>query len=302
MDFFELNTFLTLSQTLHFAHTAEKVNLSPSALSRLVSRLEDETGTALLERNNREVKLTDAGKRFAEFARKCLMEKEDVFNLLKNESDEVSGTLKVYASVTACYSIMPPFLKKLSTSFPKIHLSIETGDPAAAISAVKEDRADIAVAALPENEASLPMLFETLPIRRTPLVFAAAVGSEFENVSGSPQDIVSSVPLILPKTGLARERFDIWTESRNVKPVIAAETEGNEAIMALVQLGIGIGLIPHIVLTNGPYEHGFTCHSAGNALGYYDVGFIQKRQVTGSESYKRMREAVNSVLSDLKKS
>lgn len=299
MDFFELNTFLTLSQTLHFAHTAEKVNLSPSALSRLVSRLEEETGTTLVERNNREVKLTEAGKQFAEFSKKCMIEKEDVFNILKKESDEISGTLKVYASVTACYSIMPPFIKKLSQKFPKIHLSIETGDPAAALSALKEDRADIAVAALPETEYGLS-LFETFPVIRTPLVFAGATGSIYEKVSGSPQDIVSSLPLILPKAGLARERFDIWTESRNVKPNIAAETEGNEAIMALVQLGIGIGLIPHIVLTNGPYDKGFTCHSAGNALGYYDVGFVQKRQIIGSDSYKKMREAVNSILNELK--
>ena len=74
MDFFELNAFLNLSQTLHFAHTAEKVNLSPSALSRLISRLEDETGTILLERNNREVKLTPQGADFARFAKKCLDE------------------------------------------------------------------------------------------------------------------------------------------------------------------------------------------------------------------------------------
>ena len=162
-----------------------------------------------------------------------------------------------------------------------------------AITAVRNGTADIAVAAIPEN--GIPLM-DCIPVRRTPLVFAAATGGLYEKVSGSPQDIVSSVPLILPKAGLARERFDFWIESRNVKPVIAAETEGNEAIMALVQLGIGIGLVPHIVLTNGPYETGFTCHAAGNALGYYEIGFIQKMHYSGSESYKKMRLAVNDIL------
>jgi len=297
MDFFELDAFLNLSQTLHFAHTAEKVNLSPSALSRLISRLEEESGTLLLERNNREVKLTKAGADFARFAKKCLEEQEDILNSFKSSGDEVSGTLHVYASVTACYSIMPPFLKELSDSFPKIHLEIETGDPAGAINAVKDGRAELAVAAIPESGLSG---IDALPVRRTPLVFAASIGGAFEKVSGSPQDIVSSVPLILPKTGLARERFDKWIQSRNVKPVIAAETEGNEAIMALVQLGIGIGLIPHIVLTNGPYDKGFTCLSAGNALGYYEVGFIQKKEISGSESLKKIRRAVNEVLNRMR--
>lgn len=293
MDFFELNAFLTLSKNLHFAKTAEQVNLSPSALSRLISRLEEETGCNLLDRNNREVKLTEEGKTFAVFAEKCVQQKEDLNTKLNQKSDSVSGTLHVYSSVTACYSIMPPFLKEITEKYPDIHLDIQTGDPAGAITAVRNGTADIAVAAIPEN--GIPLM-DCIPVRRTPLVFAAATGGLYEKVSGSPQDIVSSVPLILPKAGLARERFDFWIESRNVKPVIAAETEGNEAIMALVQLGIGIGLVPHIVLTNGPYETGFTCHAAGNALGYYEIGFIQKMHYSGSESYKKMRLAVNDIL------
>lgn len=293
MDFYELNAFVILSKNLHFAKTADKVNLSPSALSRLISRLEEEAGHPLLERNSREVSLTSEGKAFAEFAEKCLREKEDMLSSFNNSKSEVNGILHVYASVTACYSIMPPFLKQVTEKYPHIHLDIQTGDPAGAVQAVKDGSADIAVAAIPEFGISG---MDCIPVRRTPLVFAASAGGPFENVSGSPQDIVSSVPLILPKTGLARERFNLWIESRNVKPVIAAETEGNEAIMALVQLGLGIGLVPHIVLTNGPYETGFTCHAAGNALGYYEVGFIQKQQFTGSESYKKMRQAVNSIL------
>lgn len=188
-------------------------------------------------------------------------------------------------------------VKPNDEKYPKIHLEIETGDPAGAVNAVKEGRAELAVAAIPESGLSG---FDTLPVRHTPLVFAASIGGPWEKVAGSPQDIVSSVPLILPKTGLARERFDTWIESRNVKPVIAAETEGNEAIMALVQLGIGIGLIPHIVLTNGPYDKGFTCLSAGNALGYYEVGFIQKKEITGSESLKKIRYAVNEILNTMR--
>jgi len=293
MDFFELNAFLTLSKKLHFAKTAQEVNLSPSALSRLVSRLEDETGQILIERSSRDVKLTREGVMFASFAESCLNKKEDVFADFNSANRSVSGILHVYASVTACYSIMPPFLKELTETYPDIQLNVETGDPAGAIHAVKEGRADLAVAAIPDTP--LPEL-DCIRVRRTPLVFAASTGGPWENVSGSPQDIVSSVPLILPKTGLARERFDFWTQSRNVKPVIAAETEGNEAIMALVQLGLGIGLVPHIVLTNGPYDKGFTCHAAGNALGYYEVGFIQKKQISGSDSYKKMRAAVSKIL------
>ena len=244
MDFYELKAFSVLAKTLHFTRAAEKVNVSASALSRMISRLEQESGRQLFERNNRGVVLTADGEAFAAFAQKCLDEQEDLQARFAGRSERVSGTLHVYASVTACYSIMPPFLKRLSERYPEVQLSVETGDPALAPAAVRTGRAELAVAAIPDGGFAG---FDTVPMCRTPLVFAASTGGAYEEVSGSPQDIVSSVPLILPKAGLARERFDLWITSRNVKPVIAAETEGNEAIMALVQLGLGIGLVPQLV-------------------------------------------------------
>ena len=293
MDFYELKAFSVLSQKLHFAKAAHEVNLSPSALSRMITRLEEETGVTLFERNNRDVTLTDNGKKFLKFAEKSLSEKEELLTDFSNKTDEVSGTLHVYASVTACYTIMPPFIKQLALKYPLIHLSVETGDPAGAPSTVREGKAELAVAAIPENGYDT---FECIPVRTSPLVFAASNKGPYVEINGSPQDIVSSVPLILPKQGLARRRFDAWTKSRNVKPVIAAETEGNEAVMALAALGLGIGLVPKIVLENGPYSEGFICHSARNALGYYDIGFIQKVQITGSESVRKIRLAVTDIL------
>ncbi len=293
MDFVELDAFLKLSRTLHFAHTAEEVHLSPSALSRMINRLEQEVGSPLFERDNREVHLTNEGMEFAKFAEDCLENKEQLLEHFSNKDKEVRGTLHVYASVTACYTIMPPFIKKLKAKYPYIQLSIETGDPAQAASAIREGRAELAVAAIPSTSIDF---FDCIPVRKSPLVFAASTPGPYVEISGSPQDIVSSVPLILPRTGLARKRFDSWVKSRNVKPQIVAEAEGNEAVMALSALGLGIGLVPKIVLDYGPYKEGFICHSAGNALGYYDIGFIQRTQISGSEQKRQIRLAVTDIL------
>jgi len=293
MDFYELKVFLDLTKTLQFNKTAQNVNLSPSALSRLIARLEEENNATLFERNNKEVFITEEGKKFAVFAEKCLNEMDSLQNDFKNKDNILHGTLHVYASVTACYTVLPPFLKILSSKYPGIQLSIETGDPAGALRSVKDGRAELAVAAIPDQK---PDFLDTISVKHSPLVFAAASNSEYTKVYGSPQDIVSTVPLILPKAGLARERFNYWIKSRNVKPNIAAETEGNEAIMALCALGIGIGLVPKIVLENGPYSEGFIYHNAGNALGYYDIGFIQLRDITGTENTKKIRYAVKEIL------
>lgn len=293
MDFYELEAFVTLSRTLHFGHAAAKINLSPSALSRMIARLEEETGTELLDRSNREVSLTENGKIFTKFAQDMLKKREDLSASLSKDKGKTTGTLHVYASVTACYTVLPQFIRLLTKKYPYMQLSVETGDPAGALQAVREGRAALAVDAIPDDGyASM----ETISVFKTPLVYAAAADGPYTQVSGSPQDIISSVPLVLPKAGLARERFDKWTKSRNVRPIIAAETEGNEAILAIAQLGLGIGLVPQIVLENGPYKSGFVIHAAGNALGYYNVGFIRRTEITGTQSERRIQEAVSDIL------
>ncbi len=295
MNFYELEAFVTLSNTLHFGKTANLLNMSPSALSRVISRIEEETNTILLERNNRQVLLTEQGKIFKKYASEILNKKDELNEkLIERKSDDVNGTLSLYASVTACYSILPDFIKRLLERYPKIQFSIETGDPDGATLAVRENRAILAVAAIPENGLNG---MDTILIKKTPLVFAASNESLFTDIEGSPQDIISSTPIILPKSGIARTRFDKWTKSRNVKPKIVAETEGNEAILAVARLGLGIGLVPQIVLENGPYKGLFKIHTAGNALGYYDVGFIIKKDFSGNIGNKKVFDAVKNILS-----
>ena len=293
MDFYELNAFVELSKILHFGKAAEHLNMSPSALSRIINRLEEETHSTLLDRNNRQVQLTKEGKTFKKFAQEVLEKENELKEEIGGQNQVIKGTLHVYASVTACYTILPDFIKRLTERYPYIQLSVETGDPAGAVAAVKENRAMLAVAAIPENGLAQ---METVSVIKTPLVYAAAKNGPYTNLQGSPQDILSTVPLVLPKTGLARRRFEKWTKSRNVKANIAAETEGNEAILALADLGLGIGLVPQIVLENGPYKGDFIIHTAGNTLGYYDVGFIRKADFSGTKTSKRIFDAVINIL------
>jgi len=293
MNFYELEAFVTLSKTLHYGETASQLNMSPSALSRVITRLEEEVGVPLLDRSNRQVMLTAQGKLFEKFAQETLLKRKDLTEKISGFGNEVEGVLPVYASVTACYTVLPDFFKRLTERYPKIQLSVETGDPAGAITAVKENRALLAVAAIPEKGLAS---METVSVVKTPLVYAAAKNGKYTQLEGSPQDILSTVPLVLPKAGLARSRFDKWIKSRNVKPVIAAETEGNEAILALAQLDLGIGLVPQLVLENGPYKGEFVIHTAGNILGYYDVGFIRKAEISGTASMKKIQEAVGNIL------
>jgi LysR family positive regulator for ilvC len=300
MDFHELEAFVALADTLHFARAAAQVHLSPSALSRLVGRLEEESGVRLFERDTRQAALTAEGETFLRFARETIHQRDDLYLKLGERDDKLRGILRVYASVTACYSILPPFVDALSREHPALRLSVETGDPSDAAVIVREGRAELALDALPPGGFHD---LETFSVQKTPLVFVSSRSGAYgklvtEKTAFNPERFLGSIPLVVPKNGLSRERLDRWTRERGIKPLIAAETTGNEAVLALARLGLGLGLVPRLVLENGPFAEGLALYDAGPAFGDYDIGFIQKNPASGTEAARYLRAEIGRIIRD----
>lgn len=281
MDLIELQAFVALARCLHFAKAAVAVNLSPSALSRLLGRLEEELGTRLLERGTRQISLTDSGMAFLAFAEETLQKREEVSRHIAACDGRVRGVLRVFASVTACYSILPPFARALAQTYPELRLAVETGDPAEAGSAMAEARVDLALAALDPEAASKHDQFS---VQRTPLVFVASRTGPFGALQAADRPETSPAvlcrsPLILPHKGLARDRLDRWLRRHAMRPLIAAEVAGNEAILALAHLGLGLGFVPQLVLDNSPFATGLVQYPAGREFGDYNLGFMLSRGI-----------------------
>ena len=85
--------------------------------------------------------------------------------------------------------------------------------------------------------------------------------------------------LVLSERGLARERVDQWFRERDVVPSIYAQVAGNEAIVSMVSLGFGVGVVPRIVLDNSPLVDTVRILDVRPALLPYEVGLfaLEKR-------------------------
>ena len=135
-------------------------------------------------------------------------------------------------------------------------------------------------------------------VKKSPLVLVSSP-NKFQNKKyTTPEETISSIPLILPKAGLARKRFDYWCKNRNISPNILAETAGNEAIIALARLGLGLGLVPKIVLENGPFSEGVVQYSTFSQLEEYNIGFIFNPKPSGTEGAKKLQKAIIQILKD----
>ncbi len=237
-------------------------------MSRAIQRLEEEVGQPLFFRDNRSLTLTPAGELFREYADHTLQGWQELAGRLA-AAEIPGGRLRLYCSVTAAYTILPDLLGRFRGAHPRVHLHLQTGDAAQALAQFRNDEADVAVAALPGR---LPAGLTFLELVQTPLLFIAAAAFPAAVVYRKKKIDWQETPLIMPERGLSRRRLERWLAEEGVAPNIYAEVAGNEALIAMVGLGCGVGVVPQLVLEKSPLREQIQVLEAAPSLAPYSVG------------------------------
>jgi LysR family positive regulator for ilvC len=253
MDQKALAMFVHLSQSLHFGKTAQAHHISPSTLSRAIQRIEDEVGSELLHRDNRTVVLTEHGKEFRLYAEQQLECWQVFQQSIVQEEQALTGKLHIYCSVTAAYSHLPPLLERFRAQHPLVEIMLTTGDAADALEQVQNQSVDFAIAANPEQ---LPrsVYFQHLDTIML-AVIAPTMNCKVQQQLSEKVLVWSKIPIILPEYGPARKRFEPWYRKKQQgKPNIYATVSGHEALVSMVALGCGVGIVPQVVVDNSPVK------------------------------------------------
>jgi len=277
MDHYALKLFLHLSETLHFGRTSQACHISPSALSRQIQRMEQEVGRKLFERNNRSVTLTTSGRDVRDYARTVLEGWQLLMDKLVEDGRDLKGEIRIYCSVTASLSILPKLLSAFRSAYPNVHIRLQTGDAAAAIQKVAAGDCDIAVSALPER---MPPVLDFKILTETSLVFIAPRTTS--SFSGALEGNISwkGIPFILAERGFARRKIDAWFKYQGIKPNIYAQVSGHEAIISMVALGCGVGIVPKLVIEKSPLKNTVSVLKKQPLMNPYTVGIcIQAKKI-----------------------
>lgn len=288
MDQRDLQVFRVLCRNLHFGRTSEECSLSPSALSRMVQRLEEETGQPLFLRDRRGVEMTRAGEALLDYAEETLSRWEALQGTLQREERVLRGQISLYASVTACYTVLPGVLSAFRRRHPGVRIDLVTGDAAGGWERVREGQVDVTVIAEPEG---LTPSAAFLQLTETPLRFIApreegrisrlaglnGPVSEGRSMGGGAEGWEKrahwgELPVVLSRSGLARKRLEAWFRRQGIRPRVYAQAAGNEAISALVALGCGVGVVPALVLDKSPFRDQLRVLPVAQELEPYYVG------------------------------
>lgn len=122
-DFTRIRTFIKVVDAGSFSAAARDVS-STSSVARQVKSLEDELGVRLLNRNSRNLSLTDAGRRFYERVTSIAEELNNAKSEAKSLHDEVKGLLRVSLRITAGMAVILPALPKLLAQYPELMLDV----------------------------------------------------------------------------------------------------------------------------------------------------------------------------------
>ncbi|MBU1467396.1 MAG: HTH-type transcriptional activator IlvY [Gammaproteobacteria bacterium] len=274
MNIKTLKQFLALAETLNFGRASDECHISISAMSRNIRHLEDELGVSLFNRDNRTVVLTQEGQKFLKYARDTSRQWHLIRHELMDNSDQLSGEISLYGSVTASYSFLYELLRRFRIAYPAIEIKLRTGDPEHAIAHVLDGKEDISLAARPTN---LPRGLAFKPIAISPLLFIAPLEQQVPNVptnTPTTPEEWANIPMILSESGVSRTRIDEWFRQQDIAPRIYAQVTGNEAIVSMVSLGFGIGVVPKIVLDNSPLVDRIKVLDVQPELEPYDIGLF----------------------------
>ncbi|PVX41307.1 LysR family positive regulator for ilvC [Pasteurella langaaensis DSM 22999] len=277
MEFNDLNLFIHLAQTQNFSKTAVQHHMSPSTLSRQIQRMEDELGQPLFLRNNRQVVLTEMGQQFLQFAQRNWQQWHQFKQQIRTNSEELSGELKLFCSVTAAYSHLPQVLEKFRVRYPKVEIQLTTGNAALAVERVQSQQADLALAGRPMNFPNT-LAFHHIDDISLSLIAPRVACTATQLLQQDPIDW-QQMPFILPVDGMARQRFEQWAKEKKIKhPKIYATVAGHEGIMPMVALGCGLAILPDVVIKNSPMHTQVSSLHLDMPIAPFELGICVQKQ------------------------
>ncbi len=245
MELRHLRYFVAVAETENVTRAATKLHVSQPALSRQIHDLEDEIGFPLLERSAKSVRLTEAGRTFLTEARAVLQRAEEAVAAARAKAGGMAGEIQVGYAPSLTVQILPPMLRAFQGEFPQVRVALHDLSSEEMLEQLGARKLQIALTVRPPAKLLRTLAF--LEIARYAMVVAVAPNHPMAKLKAITLQQVAPEPLI----GLNRKDYpEAHAETKRLfaavglKPNFAEEHEGGTSIIAAVEAGRGIALVP----------------------------------------------------------
>ncbi len=240
----ELETFIAVSELGSFRRAAEKLGVSqPSVTSRL-QRLENVLGVRLLNRTTRRVTTTEAGERLRLRAEHTVTELRSLVQEFRDEAALRRGRVTIAAASSVAASVLPPVIQQFAQTNPGITVTLIDEFVGPVLQHVSAATADLAVVPFAGTSAEYdfePLFHDEFLVvapRNHPLARREVV--DFEQIARYPL-------LMLPRETAIWNTIRDEFERRNLKFEPAFQAYNLFTLVGLVEVGLGLSLLPKII-------------------------------------------------------
>ncbi|WP_207459782.1 LysR family transcriptional regulator [Azospirillum sp. SYSU D00513] len=242
----QLQIFVEAARSLSFTRVAEKLNLTPAAVSFQIRQIEGLSGFPLFERVGRRVVLTDAGKALVDYAAIVLKALHDADQRMMALKGLSGGQVTIGLVSTAKY-IVPHMLGRFQTMYPGVSIHLQDGNRREIQEALMKGEIDIAVTGRPPDETEV----EAHPFAPHPSVIIAPPNHPLAHGSAAqlwarniPLNALANDRFILREMGSGtRALMDRYFQDHGFAPEITMISSSNETIKQAVIAGMGVSLI-----------------------------------------------------------
>lgn len=239
-----MEQFVAVAEELHFHRAAERLNMSQPPLTNAIRKLEDDIGVMLIERGNRVLGLTAAGKTFLDEARETLRQASQAVTATVDVAEGRTGILRLGYVGSSLYGRLPDVIHAFRLSHPKVRLELREATTAAQVVALRDGLLDIGVLIPPLDHAEN---IERVSFDCDRLCMALPKGHPLDQHSNLTLADLSHEPFILwpmlEGRGFHLQVIRLCANAGFV-PMVVQEAHGMHAVLSLVSAGAGVSIVP----------------------------------------------------------
>lgn len=264
-----------------FTKAAEVLSYSQSGISRMIKDLETEWNIPLLERSRSGVRLTSDGLKLLPHAKRVCEE----YQKLQMEVDDLhgvqSGIIRIGTFSSVATHWLPNIIKAFQKDYPNIDYELLLGDYTEIEEWIAEGRVDCGFLRLPTYPE-----FDTIFLEQDNLMAIIPENHPLADNEKFPLAKLCEEPFMLLERGAKAEVSEVF-ERNHLTPHVRFTTWDDYAIMSMVESGLGVSILPQLILKRVPYR---ILAKELDVPAYRNIGLAVKNKETVSLAVKRFME------------
>ncbi len=293
MNLKDLKYLVALADTGHFGKAAERTFVSQPTLSAQLKKLEDYLGVKLVERQPKNVQLTEVGKQIVVRARRMLDEGDSIIALARNNTDPFAGKLKVALIPTIGPYLLPRVMLKLRKALPKLGLMLYEYQTEPLLKLLREGEIDLGILALPVSHD-----LETRSLYSEPFTAALPNGHPLAAKAAIKVSDLKGQTLLLLEDGHCLRDQALEVCSRvDVREAEDFRATSLETLRQMVVAGLGVTLLPATAVES-PFgsQRGLTIRQFVKPAPSRTVGAVWRKSSTRAAAISAVCDVVANVM------